>query len=60
LRKPLEGYDYDDCPKFTGDSTSHEVGFNGRSLESLKGQVIRLEFFLKDADLYTFRAAGAV
>jgi hypothetical protein len=57
LRKPLAGYDYDDCVKFTGDSVSHEVKWGGRSLQALKGQIIRLEFFLKDADLYTFRAA---
>ena len=29
----------------------------GKSLDELKGRVIRLEFQLKDADLYTFRAA---
>ncbi len=58
LRKPLEGYNYEDCGRFTGDSTSHEVTWGGRSLDALRGQVIRLEFFLKEADLYTFRAAN--
>jgi hypothetical protein len=32
------------------------VRWGDKSLDTLKGQVVRLEFFLKDADLYTFRA----
>jgi hypothetical protein len=59
LRKPLDGWNYDDCALFNGDSVSHQVTWQGRSLEALKGQVIRLEFLLKDADLYTFRAANS-
>lgn len=57
LRKPLEGFDYVDCDAFTGDRTAHEVKWNNPSLDALKGQTIRLEFYLQDADLYTFRAA---
>jgi hypothetical protein len=30
----------------------------GSSADALTGQVIRLEFFLKDADLFTSRATG--
>jgi hypothetical protein len=56
LRKPLTGYNYEDGAPFTGDSVSHEVTWGDRSLEALKGQAIRIEFFLKNADLYTFRA----
>jgi hypothetical protein len=56
LRKPLQGFNYEDCAAFTGDSVSHAVRWGDRSLDALKGQVIRLEFFLKSADLYTFRA----
>ena len=56
LRKPIEGFNYDDMPAFTGDSVAHEVKWNGKSLDELKGQVIRLEFLLRDADLYTFCA----
>lgn len=55
LRKPLAGFNYADCDPFTGDSVSHRVKWKDKSLASLAGQVIRLEFFLKDADLYTFR-----
>ncbi|HYF35945.1 MAG TPA: hypothetical protein VD994_11685 [Prosthecobacter sp.] len=55
-RAPLSGYDYRDCDRFTGDRVAHEVTWKGQSLNALKGQVIRLEFMLKNADLYTFRA----
>ncbi len=56
LRKPLKGFDYDDSPAFTGDATAHVVNWNGKSLAEMKDQIVRLEFFLKDADLYTFRS----
>ena len=56
LRKPVEGFNHDDMPAFTGDSVAHEVRWNGRSLAELEGKVIRLEFLLRDADLYTFCA----
>jgi hypothetical protein len=56
LRKPIAGYNYEDGAAFTGDATAHTVRWGDKSLDTLKGQVVRLEFFLKDADLYTFRA----
>ncbi len=56
LRKVTPGYDYDDCEPFTGDSVAHPVKFKGGSLDALKGRTIRLEIFLRNADLYTFRA----
>lgn len=56
LRHPRRGFDYDDAPAFTGNRVSHEWTWKGQSLDALKGQVIRLEFFLKNADLYSFRA----
>lgn len=55
-RKPLEGFDYDDCEPFRGDSVAHEVKWGGKSLDALEGRVIRLEFFLRNVDLYTFKA----
>lgn len=58
LRRPIKGFDYDDAPAFTGDNVAQEWKWNGQSLDQLKGKVIRLEFQLKDADLYTFRAGG--
>lgn len=56
LRKPLAGFNYDDGPTFTGDSVSHEVTWKGGSLDALRGKVVRLEFLLTNADLYSFRA----
>ncbi len=57
-RKPIAGFDYDDMPGFNGDSVAHEVKWNGKSLGELKGKIIRLELQLRDADLFTFRAAN--
>ncbi|MEQ8784717.1 MAG: hypothetical protein RIC55_00385 [Pirellulaceae bacterium] len=56
-RRPIDGFNYDDCQTFAGDDVAHAVTWNGTSLDKLKGREIRLEFFLRDADLYTFRAA---
>lgn len=56
LRKPQPGFDYDDCDVFKGDKVAHEVTWQGKSLDAFAGKVIRLEFQLHDADLYTFRA----
>ena len=55
-RQPLPGFDYADCVPFTGDSVAHEITWQAQSIASLAGQVIRLEFLLTRADLYTFRA----
>jgi hypothetical protein len=57
-RKLIAGFDYDDMEAFTGDSVAHEMKWKGKSLDELKGKVVRLEFQLRDADLYTFRATG--
>lgn len=56
-RKPIVGFDYDDCDKFAGDKVSDEITWKTASATRLEGRVIRLEFFLKNADLYTFRAS---
>ena len=56
-RKVLEGFDHADCQTFAQDSTAAEIAWNGRSIDALKDQPIRLEFFLKNCDLYSFRAA---
>ena len=55
-RKPLPGFGYGEGDPFKGDSTAHEVLWKGRSMDELKGRTIRLEFQLRDADLFTFRA----
>ena len=56
-RQPINGFDYDECETFSGNSVTHPVTWAGKSLNALRGQVIRLEFYLDDADLYSFRAA---
>jgi hypothetical protein len=37
----------------------HYIKCKAGSLEALRGRVVRLEFLLKNADLYTFRSASA-
>jgi hypothetical protein len=37
---------------------AQEVKWNGKSMAELKGQPIRIEFQLQNADLFTFRAKG--
>lgn len=55
-RKPLPGFDYEDCVAFTGDKIRHTVEWRGKSIQALKGKEIRIEFYLKEADLFTFVA----
>ena len=57
-RKVLPGFDYDDCVTFQGDDVAHEISWQEASIESLAGKLIRLEIFLKNAEIYTFRATG--
>jgi len=38
------------------DSTGYLIRWGARSLDELKGQVIRIEFSLRDADLFSFEA----
>ena len=57
LRRPLPGFDYEDGESFSGDAIRHTVRWNGRSLNELAGETIRLEFYLDDADLFSFVAA---
>ncbi len=57
-RVPITGLDHTDCQSFTGDSLSYKVTWSGKSLAERKGQELRLEFFLRNADLYSFRATG--
>ncbi len=56
MRKPLEGFDYEDGETFSDDSVAHRVRWGNRGMAELKGKEVRFEFYLRDADLYTFRA----
>ncbi|MEQ8637268.1 hypothetical protein [Gimesia maris] len=55
-RKVLEGFDYEDCVPLHADSLRHEVKWNNKSMTALQGEIIRLEIYLRDADLFTFQA----
>lgn len=55
-RKPIAGFDYGDATALTENSVAHSFRWKEKSLHELKGKSIRLEIFLRDADLYTFRA----
>jgi hypothetical protein len=59
-RQVIPGFDFADCKAFRGDSIAHRVSWGARSMKELAGRVVRLEVFLKSADIFTFRAAGAV
>jgi hypothetical protein len=55
----MDGFNYADCVPLSGNTVAHRVQWNGRSLDELKGQNVRLEFYFSNqADLYSFRAAG--
>jgi len=56
-RKPIPGFDYEGCETLQDDCVAHEVIWKDHSMYDLKGKTLRLEFFLQDADLYTFRAS---
>ncbi|WP_417388421.1 hypothetical protein [Gimesia sp.] len=55
-RKILDGFDYQDCIPLKTDRLRHEVKWNSTSIAALQGQTIRLEIYLKNADLFTFQA----
>ena len=57
-RKVIAGFDHGDCKVFSGDATAAEVTWSGKSIHDLKDQPIRLEFFVQNGDLYSFRAAA--
>lgn len=49
------GYSRQDCALFDGDSTKHFMSWREKlSLEELKGNNIRLKFYLRNAKLYSF------
>ena len=49
------GYSLQECALFDGDSINHRVTWrDNRSLDDLRGQNIRLRFYLRNAKLYAF------
>jgi len=59
-RKPMPGFDYSDCVPLRKDSTAAEIRWKKADIGTLRGETIRLEIYLKNADLFTFRAGGSV
>lgn len=56
-RQPFPGFNYADSVPFTGNSVRHKMTWQKNSLNELKGQELRLEFyFSKKADLFAFQA----
>jgi len=50
-----QGYSRQECALFDGDSVDHSVTWREKlSLEELKGNTIRLKFYLQNASLYSF------
>jgi hypothetical protein len=54
-RRPIAGFDHADCDPFTGNRTQHEITWSGRAANSLGRRTVHLEFYLEQADLFTFR-----
>jgi hypothetical protein len=53
------GFSRADCPEFTGDSIAHEIVWaSGRGINRAPG-FVRLRFYLRNADLFSFRIAEA-
>jgi hypothetical protein len=53
---PISGFALDDCSEIYGDEIEKPVEWeSGSDLGQLAGQVVRLRFVLKDADLYAIR-----
>jgi hypothetical protein len=53
--KPLPGFTLSECDEIYGDQIERTVSWNHRQdVGDLQGQILRLRFVLRDADLYSF------
>ena len=51
----IQGLDCGSCDAFTGDEVRHTVTWRGNpDISSLRGKIVRLRFYLKEAKLYSF------
>jgi hypothetical protein len=48
-------YSRDNCETFTGDAVSHAVKWSGRETVSQVPGAVKLKFYLRNAELYSFR-----
>lgn len=52
----IPGFSIDDCPPVFGDSVDRIVEWkSGKDVSALAGKPVRLQFFLRDADLFSFQ-----
>ena len=52
----IPGYSKEDCDSIVGDEISRGVTWHGRGdLSSIEGQIVKMKFYLKDADVFSFR-----
>ena len=52
----IPGYSKEDCDCIVGDEISRGVTWHGKSdLSSVEGQIVKMKFYLKDADVFSFR-----
>ena len=52
---PIKGKTLKDCDKFTGDSLRKKVFWNGKGVGDLKEKSVRLKFYIKKGDIYSFQ-----
>jgi hypothetical protein len=53
---PIPSFTLDDCPEIIGDEITRVVTWkHGTDLSPLAGQIVRLRFKMKDADLFSFK-----
>ncbi|MFN0172983.1 MAG: hypothetical protein ACKV22_41930 [Bryobacteraceae bacterium] len=59
---PIPGYTYAESSLLNGDSLEGEPSWSGKpqNLDGLIGKKIRLQFYVRHADLFSFRARGKV
>jgi len=56
--EPLDGFGFEDCGELYGNEIEKEIRWGGKSLDALRGRVIRLRFMLRDARLYAAGSTG--
>lgn len=49
----IPGFGFEDCAEVRGDSVAHPLRWRG-DLATLRGKAVRMDFALRDADLYAF------
>jgi hypothetical protein len=54
--KPISGFSKEDAGEIIGNEIKRIVSWkNNPSLSAVSGQPVRLKFYLKDADLFSFK-----